>query len=1027
MSTKYLFLRRRLGGLYRKRGRIIPCVVVASCILLLSLHMSSPSDARSAPRDLTCSGLRDGFADPPTSARPMVRWWWPGGDVTDQELSRELRIMKEGGLGGVEIQSFKIGLDPKAPPEVRRRVDSFLSPEWFGHVKHAIEEGGRLGLNVDLTFGSGWPYGGPHIPLELSAQQLNVKVTPLKGPSTFDGKIPGAPLASSMKLVAIVAVRGTQPEFVKKRITGDSRPSEVVVKPGNVDPTSAVVLTRETKADGSLNWKVPEGNWLLFSFIQAPTRQAVTGGAGVGTQWVLDHLKRAALQRHIDAIGEHAKKYFGQDFGTSLRGIFCDSLEVTAQNMYWTDGFLGEFQKRRGYNLTPYLPLVKHPGYSDPYVEYPSPPLYDAPEIGERIRHDYWQTVSDVMIDNFYQPLIDWADANHLKARIQAYGSPTDLLKIFGHSDIPETENLYADGRYDFLKLASSGGHLFGRNIASSETFVWERHDYETTPEKMKYTADELFTAGINGILYHGFPYEYMDRPEPAWFPFSSYVEPTSSYSSHLNFHNPFWPYLKPLNDYMGRVQYISQSSHFVAPVALYSHYLYYPGWMPVDEDYPLEYALMANGYNFDFINEDTLLHGTTVENHELHTLGSVYRALVLRHETRLTLPLVEKLQEFSRAGLPIVFAEGLPSEEISFKDYNANGKRIREIMSEVMGSDVAALERSGTTKCNGTTLFIKEATAVPQLLADELGVKPNLRFASPQPYLFFAQFDHGPTSFYFFRNPKAEAQETRVTLPGRGRVPEIWDPWTGEVALAPQFTVDGGGATLDVHLAPYDSLLVALVEAPEGRHVVQTSFARIEHSGEGWVGIAPKPGSYRATFNDGKTAEVTVGDSEIPGALTLGPDWHLHMAGKDKDGKEYTQDVHSTALRDWSLAQNLRYFSGQGHYVLDFPLDEKYLKPGLGLDLDLGEVHNVAEVWVNGKRVTTLLLRPYRVEVAPYLRAGENHLEVVVTNTLRNRLVGDGLGGHPKFVNFARRVFFLPSGLVGPVRLIPFRRVDLE
>jgi hypothetical protein len=355
------------------------------------------------------------------------------------------------------------------------------------------------------------------------------------------------------------------------------------------------------------------------------------------------------------------------------------------------------------------------------------------------------------------------------------------------------------------------------------------------------------------------------------------------------------------------------------------------------------------------------------------------------------------------------------------------NGKRIQEIMKEVMGKDVAALQQSGAPQRQGTAAFVQEATAVPGLLATELNVKPNLHYASPQPYLFFAQFDHGPTSFFFFRNPKNEAQETRVTLPSENHMPEVWDPWSGRVALAPRFALGEVGVTLDLHLAPYGSLLVALVQEPEGRHLIKTNFNRVERTEEGLVGIAPAPGTYRATFNDGKTMETTVLESEMPMSLTLGPDWNLRMVGKDKNGKEYSKESHATELRDWSLVQDLRYFSGQGRYTLDFPLDATYLKPGLGLDLDLGEVHDVAEVWMNGKNVATLLLRPYRLDVTPYLRVGENHLEVVVTNTLRNRLVGDGLSGDPKFVIFQRRLFFLPSGMVGPVRLIPNRRIELR
>jgi hypothetical protein len=1006
-----------------------PCLIAFLACLLCVPLFSSAQLLSTKKRD-SQDALRTNFENPPASARPMVRWWWPGGDVTNEEIARELRIIKDAGLGGVEIQSFKDGLNPAPTAEVARRVDSFLTPEWFNHVKYAIEEGGRLGLDVDLTFGSGWPFGGPYIPLQLSGQKLIVHQTAVTGPSTFTGRFPGSPLSTGEKLVAVVVAPGSLPAYGKRKLQefSDAVPFDTIITSGKVDVASSIVLTPKITEGDNLKWDVPAGEWVLFSFIQAPTLQNVEGGAGVGTQWVLDHLKRQALDQHIEAVGEAAKKYFGADFGKSLRAIFCDSLEVTAESMYWTDDFLSEFQKRRGYDLTPYLPLIKHPGESDPGEEYPSLPFFDEPEIGERVRHDYWLTVSDLMIDNFYQPLIDWAHNNHLKVRIQAHGAPADLLKIYGHADFPETEVLYADGRYDFLKLASSGGHLFGRNAISSETFVWRDHPYETTPELMKMTVDDLFAAGINRIVYHGFPYEYMDRPDPGWFPFSSQYELVYTFSSHLNFHNPFWPYLKPLNDYMARVQTLSQSGRSVARVALFSHRLFYPSWMPTDEDYPLEYSLMANGYNFDFINEDTLLHHATVENHQLHTPGDVYPSLVLRNETRMTVQLAEKLAEFARAGLPIVFAEHMPAEEASFKDYRANGKRIQQIMQELIGGQNDPTSKLATVLSHGSVRFVADATAVPALLQADLKVNPNLQFATPEPTIFFHEFDVDSTTFFFFRNPKAESQDVRVTLAAGKRIPQVWNPWTGEVDEAPRYTSENGNVTLDIHLDPYGSEMIGLAQLPrdEEKHVVHSNFQRISRISGGLFGVATEPGTYHTEFNDGKDEVSVVSPTDLPPALNLGPNWDLNLVGKDKDGKEWSEQIHAAPLRDWSLSQNLRYFSGHGHYSLDVPIAESYLRSGLALELDLGEVHDVAEVWINNKKIDSLLMRPYRVNVAPYLKAGTNHFEIVVTNTLRNRLVGDGAASDPHFVMFLRRTFFMPSGLIGPVRLLPEARVKL-
>ena len=964
----------------------------------------------------------------------MVRWWWPGGDVTNEEIARELRLIKDDGFGGVEIQSFKDGLNPAPTADVARRVDSFLTPEWFNHVKYAIEEGGRLGLDVDLTFGSGYPSGGPYIPLQLASQRLLVHEIMLEGPTTFSSKFPGAPLGTSEKLVAVIAARGSLPTHGKKKLQefSDSPPIDMILESGKVDVASAVALTQQVHDDGSLKWDVPPGQWLLFSFIQAPTLQTVEGGAGIGTQWVLDHLKREALDQHIEAVGEAGKKYFGDDFGKSLWAIFCDSLEVSAGSMYWTDAFLAEFQKRRGYDLVPYLPLVQQPGRSDPGDEYPSLPYFDDPEIGERVRHDYWLTVSDLMIENFYQPLIDWAHRNHLKVRIQAHGAPADLLKIYGQADFPETEMLYADGRYDFLKLASSAGHLFGRNMISSESFVWRDHPYETTPELMKTTADELFSAGINRVVYHGFPYEYMDRPDPGWFPFSSQYELVYTFSSLLNFHNPFWPYFKQLNDYMARIQALSQSGRSISRVALYTHRLYYPGWMPVDEDYPLEYSLMANGYNFDFINEDTLLHHAAVENRELRTPGNVYPSLVLRNETRISLELTEKLQEFAKAGLPIVFAEHMPAEEISFKNYSSNGARIRQTMQEILGMRANASSESEVPQGRGNVRFVSDATIVPRVLDTELRVSPNLQFAAREPNIFFHQFDVGSSTFFFFRNSLSSSQDFRAVLSAGKRVPQIWNPWTGEIAEAPVYRSENGKVILDIHLDPYGSEMIALAEShladsAKDKYVVRTTFRRIERTSGRLVGVTTEAGSYRTEFNDGKSKVSVIPDKDTPLALTLGPNWDLNLVGNDKDGKQWSEQIHAAPLRDWSLSQNLRYFSGKGHYTLDFQIDPSYLRPGLALELDLGEVHDVAEVWINNAKVGSLIMRPYRIDVSRYLRAGSNHFEIIVTNTLRNRLVGDGAAGDPHFVMFQRRVFFMPSGLIGPVRLQPEARIKLQ
>lgn len=227
--------------------------------------------------------------------------------------------------------------------------------------------------------------------------------------------------------------------------------------------------------------------------------------AGTGPQFDLDHLKAASFAAHAQRVGDAAMPFMKQYAGTSFRAIFCDSLEVI-EDLWWTDDFAQQFKQRRGYDLIPYLPLLRR-GQRAQFVDHPDQPKFDMPNIGEQIRHDYWQTVSDLISERMYGQFDTWAHKNGLLTRTQGYGSPGDVLKIAAHADIAETENLWNYGRFNFLKLASSSSHISGHPITSSESFVWMNRLYMQTPELVKTTADENLTAGINQMIYHGFPY----------------------------------------------------------------------------------------------------------------------------------------------------------------------------------------------------------------------------------------------------------------------------------------------------------------------------------------------------------------------------------------------------------------------------------------------------------------------------------------------------------------------------------------
>jgi hypothetical protein len=626
-----------------KKGiRLQPHVRMTRCFLLgiiVSYGFIAP-----AAHAQSLDSLRREFANPPKEMRPMVRWWWPGGDVTPKELRREVRILDEAGFGGAEIQAFRIGLKTDVPADVAARVNDYPTPSFYRKVRAASEEARDRGLFLDLTLSSGWPFGGGDvITPDLASIELRFMRKNLSGPSHFRDRIvlpPPRPTAgmnlahlsgltfeelppgwqerlrARTRIVAILALSGTEPVVEMKEAEGLSpAPQPVVKTSGRLDMRSAKVLTKRIQADGTLDWEVPPGQWQLFVFFQQPVNTRVIGGVGAGPHLVLDHMNRAALEAHLKHLSEGAGSEIGSFYGKTLRAGFCDSLEVEAEN-YWTDNFLAEFRKRRGYDLTPSLPFVATPGRGNPYGPYQSAPWFDGPDAA-RIRQDYWQTVSDLWVDNFFAPLRDWLHARGLMARIQAHGAPVDLLKAYSLADIPETEQLCADGRMEFLKAASSVAHVFGHEIVSAESFVHFGQAYKSTADSLQRDANRLIAAGVNQIIYHGFPYVYLDRAEPGWYPF---VDP-ASFSDHFNDHNTkIWPAVSELNAYISRLQLIARRAHPVARYALYAPDLDYLRWV----DGPVRMNV-----NYDYINDDALAQSRVRDGKLVAPSGAEYETLV--------------------------------------------------------------------------------------------------------------------------------------------------------------------------------------------------------------------------------------------------------------------------------------------------------------------------------------------------------------------------------------------------------------
>src|SRR6185503_16157437 len=182
----------KIGSL---RGKLL-----LSCLVAVAAF----GQQRTTNPDVSTKGLHEAFAHPPDDSRIMVRWWWFGPSATREELTRELEQMKSSGIGGVEIATlYPLALDD---PKTGFHNYSFVSDEHIENLRFVAEEARRLGLRVDVTLGSGWPFGGAHIPVTEGAGELRVESDPVAG---GESSIAVPSLESGEKLIVAFVSQAT--------------------------------------------------------------------------------------------------------------------------------------------------------------------------------------------------------------------------------------------------------------------------------------------------------------------------------------------------------------------------------------------------------------------------------------------------------------------------------------------------------------------------------------------------------------------------------------------------------------------------------------------------------------------------------------------------------------------------------------------------------------------------------------------------------------------------------------------------
>lgn len=977
--------------------------------------MASRQSSKLQPSD----PLAKEFADPPDSAKVWAYWWWLNGYVTQQGIIKDLDAMKEQGIAGVLVFNAGGGPTPKSTV--------FMSQEWRDLFRFAVEEASKRNMEVSLNLCSGWDAGGPWITAAEAPQELVFSKVQIKGAKLFADIIPEPHHADPYyRDIAVLAYRlesTPTPSAITNIVSGTTNP----LNPDNTNAypvsysvgtqekagttttqhfcrsDSVVDLSKNMDTSGRLSWQAPDGEWMVLRFghsVIGPYPISHLKLSGTNDEgYELDPFRSDVMDKHFAATAgkvlEDVKPLAGMT--KTLQYFHIDSWEIGKPN--WTAEFRGEFKRRRGYDLFPYMAALA--GES-----------VDNPEVTARFVEDFNRTLSDLVVDNYYGRLAELSHQHGIGTHPESEGPELqweDSLRALGTGDIMMSEYwgrvTEPDGYIlfdspsqrrwlDGLKGAAAAGHIYGKRIIQAEAFTDTTDiDWSEYPFALKDIGDRAFCAGINrNVLCF-----YVHQPDPDAVP--GYEWPRVGLKIDRNV--TWFPMSHAWLRYLSRCQYMFQRGRFVADVC-YFYGEEVPNYVPGREamDPPL-----PSGYDCDSINAEALLDRITVRDGRLHLPGGLsYRILVMPYRpwsmppqldfismniypgpgnglpVGISAAVLRKIKELVENGATILGPK--PVRAPGLENYPNSDAEVKELADAIWGD--AAQDTGERRLGKGRVIWGKRIEDI----FDQDGVAQDFSFVSNQPWtdLRYIHYSIDGAECYFISNQMLRDEKVECTFRISGLQPELWDAVTCEIRNLLEFHSDNGKTTVPMEFAPRQSFFVMF------RMPSKSSYS-----------------SGRQSKNFSTTALVQ--KIEGPWEVSFDPRW----GGPAK--------VTFDRLQDWTQRseEGIRYYSGTAHYkkTFDVPGKARWER----LFLDLGTVNYVASVRLNGRDLGVVWTAPWRVEITDIVRSSGNVLEIDVANLWPNRLIGDAkLPLKDRFTKTNVRPDpgwqLFPSGLLGPVTL---------
>ncbi|UCC98936.1 MAG: hypothetical protein JSW66_03430 [Phycisphaerales bacterium] len=1008
--------------------------VLAITVLLLS--ETGNIEARQTSRPIwpgdstSTADLAGSFRSPPMPARPAVYWVWVNGLTDQSRLTYELEQMQAKGISRVYI--FDVGAQD--PQGIVPAGPAFMGPESVKAIGHAVRQATRLGLEVGIVTSSSWNCGGPWVRPEHASMGLYHCQKTVQGPADFAEVLPfpavpkqtpkgsdGLPVY--YKDVAILAM----PE-VKLPAGRDGSWSSEGPPPTVIERTDSIInLTDRLDNQRRLLWSVPPGTWTIMRFVCTNTGAALKLPSPASGGLAIDHFNPEATEAHFDYLIDRLHEELGAFENTALKHTYVCSYELSGST--WTPDFLRQFEKRRGYDMTSYLPVL-----------FGS--IVGSPEVTERFRYDYRKTLGELLVDAFYRTAKEISNRHGLLLCAEAGGPgpplhqvPVDALKALGSLDIPRGE-FWKEHNVWVVKETACAAHIYGQKIIDMESFTSWRH-WQDGPFELKPLADRAMCGGTNHFTFHTSAHTPPHAGLPGWVYHAG---------THINPALVWWPKAKPFIDYLSRCCYLLQQGLFVGDVCYYYGDQGFNFVPPKHVD-----PSLGEGYDYDVTNPEVILTRMSVRDGKLVLPDRMsYELLVLPNRDDMDLEVLSKLEELVRAGATVVGRKPIRSNGLT--EYPRRNREIRRLADKLWGpcdGEKVKEHRYG----EGTIIC---GRSLREILHTR-GIGPDFSFTrrnGPAANLDYIHRRDGNVDIYFLRNTKMSWEQVECTFRIFGRRPELWDPTTGRITEQLIFESVEGGTRIPLRFSPAGAVFVIFRDEPRRDHIVAVKRNKTQilptSSGAAreFAALEVLPGQHNdielRIFKNGtyvlKTArgrDIRIDADALPDAREITGPWEVRFA----PGWGAPASKVFPSLISWAQDSDdgVRYFSGIAAYHKGFDIAAEQLAAETEIFLDLGRVRFVADVHLNGKNLGILWKPPFRVNVTEALRPGKNELVVEVANTWSNRLTGDA--NSPASERYCRTNItksltwevpwkdtpLLESGLLGPVRLVTARRMNVE